>query len=374
MRWIEYGSLFAIAIIVTILLVPLAKWIAVKIDAIDYPDERRVNKTPIPRLGGIAIIGGVAVSLLAAWVGSFLFGWRAPFSVHPGLTIDYLWTLIGIAFMFGVGLVDDIFDLPALVKLAGQIVAAILVTFSGVVLASIHNPFGPGYVEFGWLAYPITIFYLVAFANIINLIDGLDGLASGITMISAFTIFIFAVLTNRFDAAIMSIAVAGACIGFLRYNFTPASIFMGDSGALFLGFVLGIASLLAVTRAALFISLLVPILAAGIPIMDTLFAIIRRLSAHESIISPDKGHIHHKLLQAGFSQRKTVLIMWAWTAILAVCGILITETVGIARIPFAAIIIGTTIYVVVRLQLLQPVLIHHYNPREHRNRPDDGQR
>lgn len=363
MRWVEFGCLFVIALITTIALVPLAKKLAVKLDAIDYPDERRVNQTPIPRLGGIAIIGGIAISLFIVWLGSYFFGWRTPFSGHPGLTINYLWTIIGMLFMFGVGLIDDVFDLRALVKLGGQIIAATIVTFSGVLLSSIHNPFGSGFIEFGWLAYPITIFYLVAFANIINLIDGLDGLASGITMISAFTIFVFAVLTNRFDAAIISIAVAGACIGFLRYNFYPASIFMGDSGALFLGFSLGIASLLAVTRAALFVSLLVPILAAGIPIMDTFFAIIRRLRAHESIIAADKGHIHHKLLQAGFSQRKTVLIMWVWTAILALCGIFITEAVGFARIPFFIIILGVTIYVVVKLQLLHPVLIHHYNPR-----------
>ncbi len=368
MRWVEFGCLFAIALAVTILLVPLAKRLAIRVDAIDYPDERRVNQRPIPRLGGLAILGGISVSLLIAWAGSHLFGWRTPFSGHPGLTIDYFWTIIGMLFMFGVGLIDDIFDLKALVKLAGQIIAAIIVTFSGVLLSSIHNPFGSGFIEFGWLAYPITIFYLVAFANIINLIDGLDGLASGITMISALTIFVFAVLTNRFDAAIISIAVAGACIGFLRYNFYPASIFMGDSGALFLGFTLGIASLLAVTRAALFISLLVPILAAGIPIMDTFFAIIRRLRAHESIIAADKGHIHHKLLQAGFSQRKTVLIMWAWTAILAICGIFITEAVGLARIPFMLVVLGVTIYVVVKLQLLHPVLIHHYNPREPKNK------
>lgn len=364
MRWIEFGTLFIVALIATMLIIPLAKRLAVRLNAIDYPSSRRINQTPTPRLGGVAIIVGVALSLLGAWIGSALFGWRTPFSGHPGLTIDYLWTIIGMLFMFGVGLIDDIFDLKPLMKLAGQTVAAIIVASSGVLLSSIHNPFGSGYVEFGWVAYPITVFYLVAFANIINLIDGLDGLAAGICCIAAFTIFAFAVLTNRFDAAILSIAIAGACIGFLRFNFNPASIFMGDSGALFLGFALGIASLLAVTRAALFVSLLVPILAAGIPVMDTFFAIVRRLRAHEPIISADKGHIHHRLMDAGFSQRKTVLIMWAWTLILSVCGVLITETVGAARIPFVLIIIGVTLYMVVKLQLLQPVLLHHYNPRK----------
>lgn len=369
MRWIEFATLFVVALIATMLLVPLAKKIAFRFNIIDYPSSRRINQTPTPRIGGVAIIAGVALSLLCAWIGSMAFGWRTPFSGHPGLTIDYLWTIIGLLFMFLVGLIDDIYDLKALVKLAGQIVAAIIVACSGVLLSSIHNPFGSGYIEFGWAAYPITVFYLVAFANIINLIDGLDGLAAGICCITAFTIFVFAILTNRFDAAILSIAIAGACIGFLRYNFNPASIFMGDSGALFLGFALGIASLLAVARAALFVSLLVPILAAGIPVMDTFFAIVRRLRAHEPIISADKGHIHHRLMEAGFSQRKTVLIMWGWTLILSVCGVLITETVGIYRIPFVLIIVGVTLYMIIKLKLLEPVLLHHYSPRKRKEDP-----
>lgn len=203
----------------------------------------------------------------------------------------------------------------------------------------------------------------MAFANIINLIDGLDGLAAGICAISASTIFVFAIITHRYDAAVFSIALAGACVGFLRYNFHPASIFMGDSGALTLGFALGIVSLMAIARSALFVSLLVPVLAAGIPVLDTAFAIIRRVRAHKPIDAADKGHIHHRLLQAGFSQRKTVLIMWGWTLILALSGIFITETTGLMRIPFLAIILGVTLYMVLKLRLLDPVLLHHYHPR-----------
>ena len=355
MDWLECGVLFTVALIATIALTPLAKRLAVRLDAIDYPSSRRVNNRPIPRLGGAAILGGLFVCLLVLFVGMRWAGWRTPFVSYPGMPINYLVMLVGF--------VDDVISLRPRIKFAGQVVAATIVAASGLLLSSIHNPFGPGFIEFGWLAYPLTIFYLVAFANIINLIDGLDGLAAGICAISASTIFIFAIITHRYDAAVFSIALAGACIGFLRYNFHPASIFMGDSGALTLGFALGIVSLMAIARSALFMSLLVPVLAAGIPVLDTAFAIIRRVRAHKPIDAADKGHIHHRLLQAGFSQRKTVLIMWGWTLILALCGIFITETTGVMRIPFMLIILGITIYMVVKLRLLDPVLLHHYHPR-----------
>lgn len=363
MDWLECGVLFAVALIATIALTPLAKRLAVRLDAIDYPSSRRVNNRPIPRLGGVAILGGLLVCLIVLFIGMRWAGWRTPFVSYPGMPVNYPVMAAGVLFMFAVGFVDDVISLRPRIKLAGQVIAATIVACSGLLLSSIHNPIGAGYLEFGWLAYPLTVFYLVAFANIINLIDGLDGLAAGICAISASTIFIFAIITHRYDAAVFSIALVGACIGFLRYNFHPASIFMGDSGALTLGFALGIVSLMAIARSALFVSLLVPVLAAGIPVLDTAFAIIRRLRAHKPIDAADKGHIHHRLLQAGFSQRKTVLVMWGWTLILALCGIFITETTGLMRIPFLLIILGVTAYMVVKLRLLDPVLLHHYHPR-----------
>lgn len=263
------------------------------------------------------------------------------------------------------GVVDDIVGLDAKVKLLGQIASACFVAASGLLLSNIQNPFMKGsFIEFGLFSYPITVFYLVAFANIINLIDGLDGLASGISAISAATIFTFSVLVGRYDAAMLSVIIVGVCIGFLRYNFNPASIFMGDSGSLVLGLGLGIVSLLAVARSTLIISLLVPIMAAGVPIIDTALAIIRRKRAHRPIDAPDRGHIHHRLLNAGFSQRKTVLIMWAWTALLAVCSIAIAETGGIFRLSIMLLAVAVTLFVVIKLKLLEPVLLHHYNPRK----------
>lgn len=366
MHWLGYGVFFALATIISIALTPLCKWLAFKADAVDYPNARRINKQPTPRLGGIAIFSSVFLCLGLLLVGIHSLELKDPFDSQ----INYPLALSGVVFMFFIGVIDDIVELRARFKLLGQVVAACIVAASGLLLSSMHNPIAGGYIEFGLLAYPITIFYLVAFANVINLIDGLDGLAAGISAISAITIFVFAVITQRYDAAFLSIVLAGACVGFLRFNFNPASIFMGDSGALFLGFSLGAISLLAIAKSAFIMSVMVPVLAAGIPVLDTAAAILRRIRAHRSIGEPDKGHIHHRLLEAGFSQRKTVLIMWGWTLILAVSGIVITETTGLMRILFTLVVCGVTLYVILKLHLLEPVLRHHYSPRGRADEPD----
>lgn len=363
MDWLEYGVLFAVAAVVTIALTPLARKLAIKLDAIDYPSARRVNMLPIPRMGGVAIFGGILAALAVAGFGVYAFGWVDPFIDYNGIEVNYWGVLLGTVLIFLVGAVDDVVDLNPKAKMLGQIVAACVVAGSGLLFSSIHNPFGEGYIEFGWVAYPLTVFYLVAFANVINLIDGLDGLAAGITGISVITILLFAVLTGRFDAALFSVILVGVCAGFLKSNFFPASIFMGDSGALLLGFSLGVISLFAVARSALFVSLLVPILAAGVPILDTFFAIVRRKREHRPIDEADKGHIHHRLMRAGFSQRATVLIMWAWTALLAACGVIITWADNLVRIPIFLIACAVTAYAIVKLRLLGDALSHHFNPR-----------
>lgn len=363
MTWLQYGIVAAVALVVTLALVPPVRALAFKIDAVDYPSGRRVNKKPIARFGGVAIFGGLAAALVTLYVGVWFFGWQYPL-YRPGVSdIWYPGIAAGVTLIFLVGVADDIFDLSPLKKLIGQVVAATIVAISGLLLSSIHNPFGGGYIDFGWFAYPLTIFYLVAFTNVINLIDGLDGLAAGITVIAASTMFVFALITFRPDAAFLSMALIGACLGFLKYNFNPASIFMGDSGALLLGFSLGAISLFATTRSTLFVSLLVPIITAGVPIIDTAASIVRRTRAHQPIQKADKGHIHHRLLHEGFSQRTTVLIMWGWTAILAVSAIFITKAHGLWRLPFVVLAVGISAYFVVKLNLLGPVLRHHYSPR-----------
>lgn len=364
MNWLEYAVLFVVAAVTTVVLIPLAKKLAIKLNAIDYPSARRINMLPIPRLGGVAMFGGICTALIVLCLGIQYAGWMNPFIPHDGMDVNYLGVGCGVVFMFLVGVADDVFDLSPKAKMFGQIVAACIVVASGLLLSGIHNPFGRGYIEFGWVAYPITIFYLVAFANIINLIDGLDGLAAGITAISGAAIVVLAFLMFRFDAVVVGTVLVGVCVGFLKDNFYPASIFMGDSGALMLGFSIGVVSLFAVARSALFVSLFVPILAAGVPILDTFFAIVRRKREHRPIDEADKGHIHHRLMRAGFSQRTTVLIMWAWTLLLSVCAMVITKADGEIRIAVSIIAVAITAYVVIKLRLLGDALRHHFHPRQ----------
>lgn len=359
----EIGLAFLVAVFATVLLIPLVRKLAVKLDAIDYPSARRVNMRPVARLGGVAMFGGICSGFFVVIIGVVYLGWSNPFIPHPDLEVNYLGVALGVLIIFIVGFIDDVKDLSPKVKLLGQIIAASVVAASGLLLSNIQNPFGSGFIEFGIWSYPITVFYLVAFANIINLIDGLDGLAGGITVISAATIMIFAYSNGVVDATFFCVILIAVCIGFLTRNIYPATIFMGDSGSLVLGLSLGIISLFAVARSALVLSLAVPILAAGVPIIDTFFAIIRRKRQHKRIDEADKGHIHHQLMRAGFSQAKTVAIMWGWTAILSICALLIFFLDPILRIPVIVFIVVLSGALIARLHLLGPVLAHHFHPR-----------
>ncbi len=363
MTWLQYAIVAAAACIATMALVPSVKRLAFKLDAVDYPSERRVNKKPTARFGGVAMFGGLVAGLAVILVGVIFFGWHFPLHSFVGHDISYLGIFAGVSLAFLVGVADDIFDLKPLHKFIGQIIAASIVAASGLLLTDMSNPFGHDQIVFGWLAYPITVFYLVAFCNIINLIDGLDGLAAGITAISAATMVVFAALTTRPEATFFGLALVGICLGFLRYNFNPASIFMGDSGSILLGMSLGVVSLFATTKSTLFVSLIMPIIVAGVPIIDTAAAIIRRTRQHQSVTQADRGHIHHRLLSEGYSQRTCVLIMWGWTAILSISALFITEMHGLARLPFLCIALGVSAFFVIKLNLLGPVLQHHYNPR-----------
>lgn len=368
-NWIYCLIFFLSAMLVTCTLVPLVKKISFKIGAIDEPSKRRVHTKITARLGGVAIIIGIIICCALAAVGVKYLGWEIPLSYKNADGVNYYIVGAGAFFIFVIGIIDDMKCLPPKTKLIFQIIAACIVCSSGLLLDRIHNPFSNSIIEFGLFSYPITVFYLVAFANIINLIDGLDGLAAGITTIVAATIFVFAITQNKADAAILSIGIMGSCISFLFFNFNPAKIFMGDSGSLTLGFLLGIASLLATTRTAVVVSMLVPVLAAGIPIIDTLSAIIRRTRSHEPIDQADTGHIHHRLLRNGYSTKKVVIIMWAWTAFLSICGITITVCTNehINIIVFVAAVLFTAL-IVFRLHLFEPVLKHHYNHRKKENR------
>lgn len=362
---------FAISVAVTIFAVPKVKELAVKVDAIDYPSGRRVNTEPIPRLGGVAMFIGMSVALMVIVVLVWARVLPPVLQPHPFLRVNYAVTAIGVALMFVVGVIDDVYNLSPKSKLAGQVVASAVVVSSGVVLSVIHNPFTGGYFDLGLAGYPITVVYLVCFANVINLIDGLDGLAAGITAISASTLLVFSFLTGRPDSALFSCVLIGACLGFLKYNHHPASIFMGDSGSLLLGFLLGVVSLFAVARAAAVTSLLIPIVAAGVPIIDTAAAIIRRKRGHEPVGKADKGHIHHRLLE-NHGHAETVHLMWGWTALLSLGSILLPQLEWGYRVLLLVVLAGISAVIVMKLHLLEPALRHKGEPRFSRRHVKDG--
>lgn len=361
---VAYLCLFVTALVTSFLMTPIAAKIAWKVDAVDYPSKRRINRDPVPRMGGIAVFSGIAAMLLMRYIGQHYLGWNIVFRPSPHLrNVDY--TLLGVAFfiIFVTGIIDDVHSLSPKKKLFGQLLAATVAVASGLVIGDVVNPFTAyGLIHVGWLTYPVTIIYLVAYVNIFNLIDGLDGLASGIAFIASLSLFVLSLLRGQGDAASLAIALAGSTLAFLHYNFHPASIFLGDSGSLLLGFSLATVSLLSVTRISSLTTILVPLVVAGIPIIDTLSAIIRRSRAHVSVGQADRGHIHHRLLDEGFDQRQTVLVIYAWTALLAIGAIVLTQLPIAARIVVFLLLVLASCIFAARLKLFNPVLLHHYNP------------
>ena len=366
--FIPYILMAAAAFVVTFVFTPVAKRLAMRLDAVDYPSKRRINTQPTPRLGGTAVFLGIIAAVAVAIYGSAHLGWPPVLVSHPSLAVNYHMLAVAVLLMVATGATDDIVQLSPKTKFAGQIVAAGVAVAGGLVIHQIVNPFvGGAYIELGWFAYPITVIYLVAFTNIINLIDGLDGLASGISCIAALSMFSFAVLADRHDAAALSLALAGSCLAFLRYNFNPASIFLGDSGSLLLGFLLGIISLLNVSRTAALTSLLIPLIVAGVPIIDTFSAIIRRMRAHVSIGQADKGHIHHRLIQEGYNQKQAVLLIYAWCILLSLGAAVINQVDVIWRVLIFLALLACSAAFAMHLHLFEPVLRHHYNTDTHKD-------
>lgn len=362
-NWIPYLCLFAASLAVALAATPLARRIAVALDAVDYPSARRINTRPVPRMGGIAIFGGIVAAFVVQYLGTTYLGWPAVLVPSPKMQINYWLLVLAFLTVFFTGLLDDYRSLTPLQKLVGQVVAAVIAVAGGLVIGDISNPFAPGFVSLGWFAYPITVIYLVSYSNIINLIDGLDGLAAGISAIASLTMFALSVLAGRLDAAALSVAVAGSSLGFLRYNFHPASIFMGDSGALTLGFALGVSSLLSVTRIAGLTTIIVPLVIAAVPIIDTFSAIVRRLRGHVSIGHADRGHIHHRLMEEGFDQRQAALLMYAWTALLCVGSLIMTQVGTMPRIAIFCVLLVVSMLLARHLHLFEPVLLHHLDPK-----------
>lgn len=300
---------------------PLVKKLARKIGAIDVPkDDRRMHTDAIPLIGGLAICLGFLISTLIFTPVDSITTYKKIAAI-----------LCGALIMVVLGVFDDKYALSAKFKLAVQIVAAAIPVIAGVKIERIMLPFmESGGIEFGWMAYPITILWIVALTNAVNLIDGLDGLAAGVSAIASISMLLIALMQGNYPIAVMSAALVGSCFGFLPYNFSPASIFMGDTGSTFLGFVMASLSVLGLFKIHAIISFAVPFIAFGIPIFDTSFAIFRRIKEHRPIMSPDRGHLHHRLVDMGFTHKQAVLIIYAICVILGAVAVLSFESKPLA--------------------------------------------
>jgi UDP-GlcNAc:undecaprenyl-phosphate GlcNAc-1-phosphate transferase len=296
------------ALIASILLTPLVIKLAFRIGAVDRPNYRKVHASIMPRIGGLAIFG------------AFLIGYLVlrPADEHAA------GILVGALIIVIVGFLDDMLEITAKAKLAGQLAAAlVVVTWGGLQIEFINLPF-IGQIDFGYLSIPITIIWIIGITNAINLIDGLDGLAAGVSTIALISIAVMAMIMADLFVVATAAILAASSLGFLFYNFHPAKIFMGDTGSLFLGFMISVLALLGFKNIAV-VSLIIPVIILGVPISDTFFAIVRRIRLKQPITAPDKSHLHHCLLRTGFSHRQTVLIIYGIAILFGVAAILFSQ-------------------------------------------------
>jgi len=328
-----YTYTWIAASIACLALTPVVRCVALRVGAVARPGDRSVHTTPVPHLGGVALFLAFLLS------GGYFAGWN-----EPGV----LGVLVGGALILVVGVIDDVFNLPPSVKLGGMVLAAYVLTLFGVCIDHITNPFDPAgpYVFLANLSMPLTILWVVCCVNVMNLIDGLDGLAAGISSIACFILLFAAVQTGQPHTAIILVAaLGGASLGFLPFNFNPARIFMGDAGSMFIGYTIGAISVLGTLKSTTVVALGIPVLALGLPVFDTCLAIVRRWRAGRPISQADRDHLHHKLLQMGLSQREVVLIMyfisgWLGISALALIRLELSAAVGMLGFVFLSLYMG----------------------------------
>ena len=332
---IKIIGMILIPFAVTVLIIPYIKKVAVEIKAIDIPGGRHIHNKITPKLGGLAIFFGFLV-------GYMLFG------THSDVMNSIL---IGSFILIIIGVIDDIVELGPLHQFIAQLLAALVVVFYGGLLIKDLSAFGI-YIDFRLLAYPITIFFIVGCINCINLIDGLDGLSGGISSIYYLTIGIIAIIQGKTGLDfIIAFTMLGATLGFLMYNFHPASIFAGDCGSNFMGFMIAVIALLGFKNVTL-TSFIVPLIILAIPIMDTLFAIIRRLLKGEPPFKGDKLHLHHQLLNRNFSIRQTVFIIYVIDALLAFASILYILKITLISYILYGIIVCIMLFIVLKTNIV----------------------
>ncbi len=295
-----------VALLISLIVTPAVIRLAHALGAVDQPGARKVHAKPMPRMGGLAVY----VAFVAA-----------VFFTQP-LTMPVIGLLTGATIILGIGIWDDLRSMPPVVKLLGQVLAAATLIPFGIHVEFLTNPFG-GLVYLGYFGIPLTIFWVVAVTNAVNLIDGLDGLASGTALIATLTLGVVTLVLGNSIVAPVAFILAGAILGFLRYNFFPARVFLGDTGSLFLGYVLATLAIMGLAKGATALSVIIPLVILGIPLTDTFLAIVRRYRNRMPIFGADKGHLHHRLLGAGLSHRNSVLALYGVNFILGASAVLL---------------------------------------------------
>ena len=349
---------FIVSFAFTFATTPLVRRFAFKIGAIDIPkDNRRMHKKPTPRIGGLAIIFGFTVGTLCfAQPSRQLYG-----------------TLAGAAIIAVMGVIDDCKNLPAKLKFVIQIIAALVVVFAGDIKIDVFtNPNflsdNPYWVLPEWLSVTLTVIWIVFITNAVNFIDGLDGLAAGVSAIMSISLVFISIRVGEYSIAILGIALMGSCFGFLPFNFNPPKIFMGDTGSTFLGFMLATLSIQGVFKSYAVISFAVPLLILGLPLFDALFAMIRRILRGQSPMTADRGHLHHRLVDMGFSQKQTVFILYAISGVLGITAVLLAES-GVLRALL--LVICVLILLLIGSMLGKNSYVHQH--QDNRNLTDDNE-
>mgnify|MGYP000101993604 CR=1 FL=1 len=342
--WGDIAIAFLLALITAFVITPYTIRLAKKVGAIDMPEKRRINQEPIPRLGGLAVIAGFLISSVYLII-AMTIEKKMVLQGQEQYYLKLIGFFIGIVFLGVFCYIDDVKGLPAVVKLVGQVISAVIVVSFGIRIDETNIEFVDNILRSNEIfVYILTIGWIVGITNAINLIDGLDGLSSGITLISCLSLMIIFSLNNSpIIAIILTTALAGAIVGFLPYNFNPAKTFIGDIGSQFLGFCLAIISIMGVAKTYTAIVLVAPIIILAVPICDTVFAIIRRVIKGKSlkaIFTPDTGHLHHKLMKKGFTQKQAVLLLYAVSATLGMFAIILLESGIWKAISFALIVIA----------------------------------
>ncbi len=340
MEYLIYGGVLLFSFIVSFITVPGAIKLAHKLGIIDNPkqDDRRVHKAPTPRVGGIAMVAGVMLSVLLFCILSFF--------MEINIDNRLIGYVLGAVVIITMGFVDDLKNLKPLYKFLLQLIAGMVIYVFGISIVGIKIPFiYPQMIDFGIWAFPITLMWVLGITNAVNLIDGLDGLAAGISSIASVSLLIiFAIVGAPVEALIITIALVGATVGFLPYNFNPAKTFMGDTGSNFLGYTLATVSIMGMAKGYTILAIVAPLIVCGVPVFDMLFAIVRRLAKHQKLTAPDKGHIHHRLLKHGFSQKQAVLILYGLTSILGITAV--TLVTGMTKQGILCIILAIIIWVI----------------------------